>query len=223
MHLPDEHHELNTDLQQLIASEMLNDHRVSSQNIRVNIDDGVAQLQGTVSSFRRKLIAQQIVAAYEGVRDVKNELLVEPHQSHPDATVAAAVRAALDASADTTKETIAVSVSGGKATLTGIVGSHWERVIAGDIARGVRGVRDVVNMLVIDLLNKVSDHELMNSVQAALGRARGLRESRIRVAVADQTVVLSGKVNELWQKEVAETVVGGFNFLRIRNEIQVTG
>ena len=211
------------ELKQLIEAELLNDDRVSSQAIQVAVSGGVAKLIGTIGSFRRKLAAQQIVAAYEGIRDVQNELAVEPIQHCDDDEITETVRSALDASADTTKETITVAVVGGKVTLTGTVGSHWERVVAEDIARGVRGVRDVVNMLIVDLAHKVDDHELMNSVQAALGRARGLASADIRAAIGEDTVVLSGEVTEPWQKDVAQTVVGRFGFLHIRNEIQVTG
>lgn len=211
------------ELQELIEAELLNDDRVSSQHIKVEVANGVSTLSGRISSFRRKLAAQQIVAAYEGIRDVQNELVVEPTLPANDDEVSASVRSALDSSADTTKETITVAVAGGKVTLTGTVGSHWERVVAEDVARGVRGVRDVVNMLIVDLQHKIDDHELMNSVRAALGRARGLATADISVAIGEDTVVLSGIVQEAWQKEVAQTVVGRFGFLHIRNEIQATG
>ena len=211
------------ELKDLIEAELLNDDRVCSQHIQAEVVNGVATLTGVIASFRRKLAAQQIVAAYDGIRDVQNELIVEPAQAETDEEILGNVRAALNSSADTTKETITVAVVGGKVTLTGTVGSHWERVVAEDVGRGVRGVRDVVNMLVVNLLDKVDDHELMNSVQAALGRARGLSGAEIRVAIGEDTVVLSGRVKESWQKEVAQTVVGRFGLLHIRNEIQVTG
>lgn len=211
------------ELQALIEAELLNDDRVSSQPIRVKVIDGVVTLTGTVHSFRRKLVAQEIVSAYEGIRDVRNDLAVEPNESVSDVQITADVRSALDASADITKETIAVAVSGGKVTLTGNVGSHWERVVAEDVVRGVRGVRDIINMLVVDLMYKVDDHELMNSLQAALGRARGLSNSNVRASIGDDTVVLSGQVKEPWQKAVAQTVASRFGLLHIRNEIQVTG
>lgn len=211
------------ELRVLIEAELLNDDRVSAQEIKIDVQRGVATLTGVISTFRRKLAVQQIVAAYEGIRDVRNLLIVEPAQPATDDEIAESVRSALDSSADTTKETIAVAVAGGKVTLTGTVGSHWERVVAEDVARGVRGVRDVVNMLIVDLLHKVDDHELMNSVQAALGRARGLKAADIRVAIGEDTVVLSGEVTEPWQKEVAQTVVGRFGLLHVRNEIHVTG
>lgn len=211
----------SVELQQTIESELLNDDRVSSQKINVDVQDGAATLRGTIGSFRRKLAAQQIVAAYDGILEVRNELVVEPNQVSSDDEIADNVRATLDSSADVTKEAITVSVVGGKATLVGNVASHWERVVAEDIARGARGVRDVTNMLVVDVARKTDDVELMHSVKAALSRSRGLASADIDVAIGDDTVVMSGEVAESWQKEVAQTVVGGFGLLHIRNDIQV--
>jgi osmotically-inducible protein OsmY len=115
-----------------------------------------------------------------------------------------------------------VSVVSGRATLEGTVGSVWEQAVADDIARGVRGVRDVVNLLVIDLAGKVGDEELANSIKAALGRATGLQETHLGVAVAGNLVTLSGRVAEAWQRDNAETVVRHFGLLHVRNEIDVT-
>lgn len=213
----------NSDLKQTIESELLSDDRISSQRINIEIEDGIAILRGTIRSFRRKLVAQQIVATYEGIREVRNELVVEPNQASSDEEIADNIRASLNASADVAKEAIVVSVGGGKVTLAGNVGSHWERVVAEDVTRGVRGVRDVVNMLVVDMVHKIDDLALVNSVRGALARARGLGSTDINVAIGEDTVVLSGEVAEPWQKEVAQTVVGRFGLLHIRNDIQVTG
>lgn len=209
------------ELQQLIESELLNDDRVSSQNIKVSVANGIATLSGTIESFRRKLASQQVVSAYEGIRHVRNNLEVRPEQASSDTEILEAVRAALNASADITKETVVVAVAGGKVTLTGKVANHWERVVAEDIARGARGVRDVINMLIVDRLQKIDDHELMNSIQAALRRARGLQSVDIDIAIGDDTVVLSGTVDEPWQIEIAQTVVGRFGLLHIRSELHV--
>ncbi|RMF39701.1 MAG: BON domain-containing protein [Planctomycetota bacterium] len=208
-------------LQEMIQADLAADPRVSSQTITVTIQDGVATLSGTVQSFRRKLAAQQIVQSYQGVRDVRNELAVEPAMAESDEEVAEAVRNALNSSADVTKEAITVAVNAGTVTLTGNAGSVWERTVAEDVARGVRGVRDVVNLILIDTDHKIDDSELAHSIQAALNRARGLVPGDVRVAVTEGVAVLSGEVSEPWQREVAETVVGKFGLLHVRNEIQL--
>lgn len=211
------------ELKALIETELLNDERLSSQAIDVSISRGVVTLEGDVHSHRRRLAAHEIAAHYEGVVEVVNKLTVSPPGPLADEEVATHVCSALDASADVTKETIHVVVVGGKVTLSGNVGSHWERIVAEDIARATRGVREVENLLMVDLETKIADEELANAIKAALSRARGLTDAEISVSIQEASAVLSGEVDGLWQKETAEAVVRRFGLLHIQNQISIRG
>lgn len=200
---------------------LLKDDRLCAQKINVEVDHDIVLLRGTVASFRRKLVAQQIVASFAGTRDVLNELEVEPLQPATDQEVADDARVSLNASADITKETIIVSCVNGVVALTGNVSSNWERVCAEDIVRGVRGVRDVTNMLTVNAIRAKDAKEVICKLQEAISRTIGLQEEVIHVAMGVDTVVLSGAVHAVWMRDAAETIVGGFGFLRIRNEIQI--
>jgi osmotically-inducible protein OsmY len=206
-----------------IRQAIRDDERLSGQPIELIDDDGVVTLRGTVQSHRRKLAAHEIAASFDGCRDVVNELTVEPSITVPDEEVANHARAALDAHADVTKEVIAVSVTDGVATLNGHVASEWERAIAEDVAMSVRGVRSVRNLLIVDLAREIEDQALSYNIRDALKWARGLRDSEIQVAVTGDTAVLSGEVEQLWQKETAATVVRRFRVRKLRNDIVVTG
>lgn len=209
------------ELRILIETELLNDERLSSHTIRVSVRDGIVTLEGDVDSHRRRLAAHEIATHYEGVQEVVNRLTVSPPGPVSDEEVTAHVCSALDASADVTKATVNVAVVGGKVTLSGNVGSHWERMVAEDIARATRGVREVENLLMVDLETKIADEELANAIKAALSRARGLTDAEIFVSVQDSSAVLSGEVDQLWKKETAETVVRRFGLLHIQNQISV--
>lgn len=50
----------DVELKSQIESDLLEDDRVSAQNITLEVDNGHATLSGTIASFRRKLAAQQI-------------------------------------------------------------------------------------------------------------------------------------------------------------------
>ena len=113
-------------------------------------------------------------------------------------------------------------VVGGTVTLEGNCGSHWEQVVAEDVTRSVRGVKDVNNLLLVNLVEKISDEELSNAIQAALGRARVLRDTSVNVAIVDKAAILSGEVSSLDQKLAAEMVIWRFGLLHIRNDIMVT-
>lgn len=213
----------DTELKTSIETELLNDDRLSSAPIHISVDHGVVKLEGTVVSFRRKLLAHEIASSYDGVLDVINELNVSPSGTVSDDEVLDMVRSSLEANAEISKSTITATSRGGHVTLSGNVGSHWERAVAEDVTRSIRGVRDVSNYLRVSLENKVSDKELGASIRAAFERTRGLGTADISVALNDEFVVLSGVVDALWKKQSAEAVVRRFGLLHIHNEIVVEG
>jgi osmotically-inducible protein OsmY len=91
------------------------------------------------------------------------------------------------------------------------------------VALGVRGVREVKNLLLVDPVEQVDAAALAVKIEEALAHARQLKNVPIRVGVNGGHVVLSGEVPELQQKEIAERVARRFQPLWIHNEIVVTG
>lgn len=205
-----------------IKRAIFEDGRLSEQTIELTVTKGIATLRGTVPSYRRKLIAHEIVASFDGCRDVINEITVRPPGEMQDAEVANHVRSALDAHADITGEVIAVSVTNGTVTLQGNVASEFERLVAEDVALSAKGVRGVQNHLVVDLTGEIEDQALSHNIREALKYARGLRDADIQVAVTGNLAVLSGSVQHLWQKEAASAVARRFRIRTIRNDIRVT-
>lgn len=202
---------------------ILRDERLSFQPIDLSVDEGLVTLSGSVQTYRRKLAAHEAVSSFEGCRDVINNLTVEPLDPPTDEEIANNVRAALNSHADVTKQTITVSVTRGIVKLSGNVGDQWERVVVKDVALSVRGVRDVQNLLTVDLLEQMADWKLEQNIEEAFFHTRGLKNTKINVAVTGGAVVLSGEVPKLSQKEMAEKVVQRFRFMHVHNEIVVTG
>jgi hyperosmotically inducible protein len=211
------------DLGDTIRHALREDERLSADALEVAVSGGVVTLSGTVQSHRRKALAIDIAESIRGCRGVTDRIVVVPPGPLADDEVAENVRAAIDSHADVTKEVITVSATGGVVTLQGNVASRWERELAGDLALGARGVRDVRNLLLVDLSTKIEDQALMTNIQYAISRTSGLEDTRIRVAVNSSTAVLSGEVSEPWQRRRAESVASRFRVTEIRNEIAVRG
>jgi len=210
-------------LTSLVQGAFLNDQRLSAQPLKLSVAENIVTLEGSVQTYRRKLAAQEIAASFDGVRGVINNLTVEPPDQMSDDEIAASVRAALDSNADVAKEVITVCVNGRVASLAGAVGNQWEAIVAEDVARGVRGVRDVQNLLLVDPAEQLEDQAMCRKIEEALRDTRGLKQARISATVSNNLVVLSGKVEQLWQKESAESAVERLGLFRIRNAILVTG
>lgn len=206
-----------------IRDELRRDARVSEHSIDVSVHNGMVTLQGAVQSFRRKLVAQEIASSYEGCRGVVNELHVRPPGPLSDTEIAGHVRAMLDAHADITKAAITVTVKDGEVTLAGNVGNHAERTLVVDMVMSVRGVRSVLDVMVVDLRQQNDDQSLSRQIEAELARTRGLHGANIKIAVNGGTAVLSGRLAQLWQKEMAEVVACRYPLRAVRNDIVVEG
>ena len=209
------------ELKESVRKAMVYDKRLSAQPIEISVKDAIVYLTGTVQSYRRAVAAYEVAASMPGVREVANRLVVEPPGDIHDDEVANYVRAALDAHSEVMKAAITVSVSGGVATLEGSVRDAWQYAVTEDVARSARGVRDVRNRLVVDLLEQVNDEEISYEIQSAIRHICGLSGAGIKVAVNDRAVVLSGTVATLPMKERAERIARNYGALNVRNDIEV--
>ena len=151
-----------------VKRKLLRNKRLSSQPIEIVVKDGKIILNGNVQSYRRKLVAYEIVSSTEGCRHVVNNLKVKPSETVSDNNVVENVRKALEAHADVAKEPIVVTVHKAIASLSGCVASQWERLIAEDVARSALGVVDVINLLVVDPLNVEQDVDICTYIQGRL-------------------------------------------------------
>jgi osmotically-inducible protein OsmY len=208
-------------LAELIEDAIRRDERVYLQPIDVSVNNGIVTLDGTVRSHRRKLVAYEVASSFEGCRDVVNKLRIDPEAPLPDKEVAQNVLCSLNSCADITEDTVNVSIAEGVANLGGVVRSQWERIVAEDVARSTRGVKDVQNLLVVDPMAEIDHEELAKEIQTTLRHARDLKGTKIDVQISGSSVVLLGMVSFLSQKETAEIVVRRFGLQDIRNEIMV--
>lgn len=139
------------ELIKLIKEAFNSDERVFLEPIDVTAINGTVTLSGAVRTHRRRLAAQEIASSFEGCRNIVNRLTVDPETPLSDTEVAKNVKCSLDVSADITADVVNATATNGFVSLSGAVRSPWERLVAEDVARSVRGVRDVENLLVIDL------------------------------------------------------------------------
>ncbi len=199
------------------------DEQLAGEAIRVSATGGFVFLRGAVTTYTRKLAAEEIAQSLPGVQGVVNALVVEPARITPDAQVANYVRAALDAHADLRKETLTVSVSNGEVTLNGNVSRDQERATAERVALRVRGVRSVRNLILIDDVAETTDKTIARAIKRRFLRRRDLANLPIQVSVNNDTVVLSGRVPNSACREAAEEIARQSRVLHLRNEIEVTG
>ena len=125
-----------------------------------------------------------------------------------DFDVRDAVKTELAWSAKVDAKGIAVSASDGAVTLTGQVGSYFEKWEAERIAKRVFGVSGVANDLQVDYAGTTTkDTELLQTVLQALRWNLAVPSDAVKPSVSDGWVTLSGKVKWNFQREAAESSV----------------
>jgi osmotically-inducible protein OsmY len=143
-----------------------------------------------------------------------------------DARIHTELTARLAADDDTSPFSIDINVNEGVVHLTGAVETATEREEAGRIARGVEGVREVVNDISLGgeqtLGEKVDDASVTARVKAKIAASSQLNPFNIQVNTVDGVVSLTGRVHSESEKAEAERLARETDGVRrVRNLLEV--
>jgi osmotically-inducible protein OsmY len=193
----------DNELSQRIMRELKWDSRIEWATIIVQVNDAVATLTGVVSSYAKKIAAQEAAHRVAGILDVANDIEVKPIDrfARTDTDIASAVRNALEWDALVPNEAIRSTVSNGWVTLEGDVDYWREREDAERAILRLAGVVGVTNQITIRK-RPVDPKELREHIEYALERRADREAERLRVDVHDGAVDLWGRVHS-WQEKRA--------------------
>lgn len=176
----------DSEIQQAVLDELRWDSRVSETEVGAEVDQGVVTLTGTVSSYAKRVAAQEAAHRVAGERDAANGLKVQPQGRHArsDTAIALAVRHAPQWNVLVPDERIETTVTAGWATLSGSVSYGQERAEAERAVRHLAGVQGVTNAITLDLPRGGSGRcaEGGPGCAAAARGARGAAPGHPRVA-----------------------------------------
>ena len=193
-------------------------------------------LGGEAASHSVGLEAALSAAEVAGVVDIVNQIQIKPGKTRPNQEIAKDIGGAFDRDVYLTHMEIAVAVADGRATLSGTVGSPYQRQRAGALAWRTANVVEVNNQLVINNLlgrgerisaEELPDSDLADNVMAALDHDSRIHATNIKATAAKGHVVLRGHVDTVAERQVAEMdardVVGAVwvtNLLSVRTELR---
>jgi hyperosmotically inducible protein len=139
-----------------VKAALLADDAVKSLQISVTTTQGVVQLSGGVDNADQKSAAAKDAAAVAGVKDVTNNITVNPESAREttgnfvdDTTITAKVKAALLADDAVKSLQISVTTTQGVVQLSGGVDNADQKSAAAKDAAAVAGVKDVANNITV--------------------------------------------------------------------------
>ena len=216
--------------------------RLAGFDISVNTSDGVATLTGQVPSEDIKSLAGEIARDTAGVKDVKNEIAIDPSAQPSservhveDLEIRAAILEGLAHSKELGGKNIDVKVENRSVTLSGSVETPAQRNGAEQIARAADGVAGVTNDLSVTnpaaateppaaaTAQADSNVDLAKRVEFELYRTNAFNTQTMRINAEDGVIILAGTVRsraeQLLAEKVAQTVTG---VKKVSNELKIT-
>jgi osmotically-inducible protein OsmY len=198
----------DNEIRHQVQRELLWDSRLWSVDIKVAVHEGVVALTGTVSTYAKKLAAQEAAHRIYGVLDVANDIEVRANgRARTDTAIAKAVRHALDWDTLVPEDRVQSTVSDGWVTLEGDVNVWREREDAENAVLNLSGVMGVINKIQVNP-PEVNPEELRLQIEDALERRADREAEHLRVEVKDGAVDLWGRVHS-WQEKRA--VIGSIS------------
>jgi osmotically-inducible protein OsmY len=212
----------DSEIQQDVLRELKWDTRVEETEVGVEVGQGVVTLTGTVSSWAKKMAAQEAAHRVAGVLDVANDIEVKTPGSlgRTDTEIAQAVRRALEWDVFVPEQRIQSTVSSGVVTLEGTVDFWSQREDAEKPVRNLTGVRGVNNN--IQIRSPKVSQEISNAIEDALARRAEREAKQIKVTAYGGRVILSGAVHSWKEKDaVIGAAKGTQGVTEIEDQIRV--
>ena len=196
----------DSDIQADVLAEMAWDPKVTVADIDASVKDGFVTLTGVASTFATKYAATDAAFRIYGVKDVDNDMIVDPAAFglRTDAQIAADVRSMLTLDLEVPDTRITVSVLDGVVTLSGDVDYYFQRDAAEDDAASILGVRDVISNIAV--LEQASALNIDDQITAAFARNGELFDDNVSVTTNGHSVTLSGTVRYWSEYDEAEDV-----------------
>ena len=199
----------DTQLQSDVIAELSWEPSINSEDIGVEVKDGIVTLAGHVGTYAEKIGAERATMRVSGVKALAVEMDVKLAGSSKrnDVDIARSVDNVLQWTTYLPKDTVKIKVESGFVTLSGEVAWEFQREAAISAVRFLMGVKGVNDQLVIK--PQLSAPVVKADIEAALKRRAHKDANEISVSVHGTDVTLSGKVHSWSERELAANTAWG--------------
>ena len=191
-------------LRRNVLDELELEPTVNAVHIGVSTNCGVVALTGFVASYAERAAAERAARRVKGVMAIAQEIEVRlpAHTKRADDEIAACAVQILKWQAGGPADRIGIKVEKGIITLTGEVDWQFQKNEAAYIVHKLTGVVDVVNE--IRIAPRIAASEIKEKIEKALQRSAALDALQVAVQTEGSRVVLTGKVQAWYEREIAE-------------------
>jgi osmotically-inducible protein OsmY len=213
-------------------------------DIDVDVEGGIVTLGGKVESSVEKDLAVEIAKGVNGVKEVRDNLVIEPEAGVPetnktnfsqmvkDATISARVKTRLLWNRNTEGLNIDVGTQNGEVVLSGRTESAIKRDLAVQIAKNTSGVKKVVDKLQVTnkeepgtgekIKREFSDVWITGKVKAILSSSKEAEGVDINVSTQNKVVTLKGTVMDQKQRgKIVALVADVVGVMDVKSELTV--
>ena len=196
-----------------VAKTILNSYNyktyLSRDDIAVHAAAGVVTLTGTVEEDSDRKLAAETAEDSAGVKSVINELKVKGEQpaEKSDAWITMKVKTALAYHKHVSASHTEVATSDGVVTLKGRVDNDDQKVLTGEYAKDVEGVKQVDNQLTVTgekahrtVGAKIDDASITAQIKSSLLFHRSTHTVATKVKTLNGVVTLRGEAKDAAEK-----------------------
>lgn len=184
---------------------------VLEDSVKVEAEDGVVTLTGTVQDRDDKVLAADTVENLPGVTSVKNEIVIKDAPAeHSDAWIALKIRSRLLVKSNVSATATKVAVKDGVVTLTGTADNIAQKELTAVYAAEIDWVKSVRNEIVVSenpvsttVGEKIDDASITSQVKFALLGNKATSALKTKVTTNDGVVVITGEAKTEAEKSLA--------------------
>lgn len=199
----------NENLKKAVQDALQLQPELNTSQIEVAVKEGVVSLKGIVDNYGQKLEAENTVKKVAGVMAVVENVKVKVNiwDDPKDDAIAAFIQEVFRWQWNIPVNLITVKVENGWVTLDGKVQWHYQKEAACNAVGNIIGVKGISSQIKIAPENIRIDKA---AIEEAFWRASAIDETKIKVSVAGNRVLLTGLVNTLYQKDEATNIAYNF-------------
>ncbi|MBD3345285.1 MAG: BON domain-containing protein, partial [Chitinivibrionales bacterium] len=179
-----------------VESDLKWDNAVSSHLIDITTKKGIVIMSGYVDNLLSRDRAERIAETIKGVRGVVNRIKIRPID-RTDSEIKSSLLSAIALDPALKEQDISVKVRKGRVVLKGTVGSRSQMLLALKVAKGVSGIVEIENEILIQPQKERSDDDIRADIVRRIEIDPALQEEHYKVKVHNGNVSLSGAAGSI--------------------------